>query len=68
MTTVHLEIPSENGNIQQHSNDPTILKTTGVPTFSKVLKEQQRYWFTLGFFLMICVIGYFTTKEGKERN
>jgi hypothetical protein len=63
-----VDIPTENESSDQESNDEDEISTISVPNVTELWNVQKRSWVVLGFFIVICIIGYFTTKIGKARN
>jgi hypothetical protein len=61
-------IITKNESSDQESNDEDEISTISVPNVTELWNVQKRSWVVLGFFIVICIIGYFTNKIGKARN
>jgi hypothetical protein len=63
-----VDIPTENESNDQESKDEDEISTISVPNVTELWNVQKRSWVVLGFFMVVCIIGYFSHKKGESRN
>jgi hypothetical protein len=63
-----VDIPTENESSDQESNDEDEISTISVPNVTELWNVQNISWVVLGFFMVVCIIGYFTHKIVQARN
>jgi hypothetical protein len=68
VSEVKVDIPSENESSQEESDDEDEIPKIIVPSVTELWNVQQRSWVMLGLFVVVCIVGYFTTNIGKARN